>query len=403
MFLLLAPLALAGLGLAGGAAGSLFGGGSPDFGGIMEEIAKQAQSSAFGSKSKQFPVYDIQTPGGGRMQSGVRNFANFNKTPGFLKNILAGKKGKNLSPEALQAIRSNPGKVDMSMLTEFAKNKLKGKGAVGKPEQFLNYQPEEKAQQGFDFLQDAYLKQIEQQNKMNQFITGAMLPNLMGFQNKATSAAGNLIDQGFTENSPFAQQQIKQAQEGFFNEGQMDLQDAFKNNLEYAKSIINDNGFGPMGSTTGDQGFIQKAALKPFADGMSRLQSQSQQFGHQLAQDWLGNRRSAFSTLLQAPGMNAGIQGLQAPGLPVDPTLLSPTGLFSPEFLQNAAQFNANYGLQRDQQRQAPLLAGIPGAMQLAGQPSGTGATLGSLFGGVGGSAANLAILKSLFPTGLGK
>ena len=390
MFILFGPLALAAGSAAVGAASSLFGKKPPTIGEAMKAINEQRPK--YGSPA--WPTFNTSIPGGANVASGENTSYNLKGT-GINKLINQGKYGHGLTSQQKQAIASNPYQVDSSNLTPFLINKLKSKGKTGTKTPFFDVTPDTDAQTAFDKLQEGYLSQIDEQKRINAQITNSLLPSLLGFQNKAIGQADKLSDQ-LTDLSPFAQEQINKAQQGFMDAGSIGLDRDLESSLENAKAILSDSGI-PLGRSSDGGLFLERSALRPNADARAMLRAQSQQFGHQMSQDWLGNRRNAYGALLQSPGMNNAISGLNAPGLPMNPFLMNPTGLYDPNFILGANQFNSNYGLNRDQMIQGNFNASIPGALGAASQP-GRGAAFGSVLGNVGGTAASLGLTKYLFP-----
>lgn len=342
-----------------------------------------------------YPIFKTSTPGGGSIESGINRSINLQGT-GIPRAIRKGILGGNLSEGSRKAITTNPRSVDLSNLNNFLLGKAKAAGKKVNKTPFFNVTPDTDAQSAFDKLQEDYLSQLDEQKAINKQITGALLPSLLGFQNKAIGSASNLVDAGFTELNPFTQEQIKKAQQGFEDEGMLDLNRSLESDLENVSAILADSGI-PLGRSSDGGLFLERAALRPFADARARLKAQSQQYGHTLAQDWLGNRRNAFSTLMQSPSFNNSISGLNVPSLPVNPFLMSPTGLYSPEFLLGANQFNSNFGLEKDKIKQGNFNSLIPSAIGLASQP-GIGSAIGSIAGNLAGTAGGLGIMKYFFP-----
>lgn len=391
MFPLISPFVLP---LAVSAASSMFTKKPPSPGeafAAIEQYRPKFQSPAF-------PTFKTTTPGGGSIESGYNQTFNLKGT-GIPKLIKQGKYGHGLTQAQKDAILSNPYEVDSSNLSNFLINKAQSKGKSGKKTPFFNVTPDTDAQTAFDQLQSEYLDQINQQKGINKQINDALLPALLGFQNKSIGQANQLSDQ-LTDLSPFAQDQINKAQQGFLDAGTIGLDRDLESSLENAKAILSDSGI-PLGRSSDSGLFLERSALRPDRDARAMLRAQSQQFGHQMSQDWLGNRRNAFSTLMQAPGMNNSISGLNAPGMPMNPYLMNPTGLYSPEFLLGANQYNSNFGLDRDKVKQSNFNATIPSAIGAASAP-GPGQAFGSMLGNLGGQASQLAIMKSMFPNAFG-
>ena len=369
-----------GAGLGAGIA-SAFGGGqdTPSVGSTFSDINQGLKDvGVFPLNSSPFPQASATTPGGGGVRFDPGKFVNLGGKQNVIDNILAGKgKHKNLAknnPELFKFLEEggDPSKIPFDLFGQQNKG-LKKKGKVDFDPQ-VHFESDPQAEALFNFARDQEFQRAQQQAQFNQMISG-MIPGLAGLQGNAINSLNSLIDQGFTENSPFIQQQNAQAKDAFFQGGMADITRGFKDDAGAAIQDLVARGI--VG--TDMAGIFQNTVTEPFAHEVGKLAHGTQVFGRDLMDRSLANQRAAAGTLFGVPGQNAAISNLDAPRINADPLFFNPTGQFDPALVSQNAQFIDQFGLQRDQLKMSPFLEGLglAGGQQ---QPS-IGQNLGAIAG----------------------
>lgn len=396
---MVAPALALALGAGAFGLGSAFGGGGgPSVGDVFNEIRPFfGPGGPAHPQTGPFPEGSVTTPGGGGVKSADKTFLNFNKTPGLLNQLLSGKgkAGGKMTPGNLQSLReavqgSPTGIIefDQRLLGPGIRSKLNKKGAIDiEPGTELTASP---GSQGiFDFLQNAEMDRIAKQSMFNDSVLMPLIGQLAGFQGNAIGNANRLANQGFTELDPTMQGKVDSAKQAFFNNAKTNLSTAFNQDLGSVNQLLATQGV-PLGRSSDSMDFFKQQLLEPYTKQLGSLAEQTEIQGRQFANDIMANQRAGYGAYLQSPSMNAATAGLQVPEIPFNQTFINPTDQFDPSLVSNMYQYQNQFGLSRDQLRQAPYLAALPSAIQAGMAPG-----FGSALGGAAGSILPLMALNS--------
>ena len=372
-----------------------FLGGGTSFNDYTNANAQGYQNPAFNNFLSKYPVGNSGVPGGANIQSGANRFIGLKGT-GIPWAIQHGKLGGHLSNEQRQAILANPGHVSLDNLNNFLINRAKGKGQKIQQTPFNQFNPDPSSAAYFDFMKNAALENAKRQDQFNQTLRPT-LDALSGLNQKAIGSASNYIDRGFTENDPRMQAEINSAGEAFYNQGAQRFKRDYLNTVQGANEDLAANGT-PIGRGTGAADYLNQRANIPLADNLQNLSYQSEVYKQNLADQKLNQARSGYATLAGTPSFNSSLQGLQLPDISqnYNATFGNPGGQFNINDLLQALQFSNNYGLQAQQLKQQPYVAGIPNSINSdAATANPWGKLIGSLFGNAQSNAKTAATIAA--------
>ena len=387
-----------------GAGASLFGGSSYDPMGALQDFRNNRPKL----NSPLYPGVTTSTPGGGYMGYNPVTTVDMTSQGKRLNNALQGKgKNKNLA-------QNNPGLFNYLKnggdITKIPKELFgstnQGLLGLGKQTKGADFQaqPEAAALQGFNALQQAEIQRLQQAQMMNQYSNAMLMPQMMNTFGGVFNNAGQILRNGLTSQSPGlmdAANQVSNAQASKtlrdYNQQYTDQMSGMFQNLGDSGNIFSSDGINSFNRASGDYG-------KGLADILNNRDINAYNYLHQS----VGENQNALNTLYGAGSFNNILGGMnQNNNTPynINPAALSPTGLFTPEFLANQMQFGAGYAQNKDQMIQNgynnDVQAAMGSAAAQAGMPT-PGQGIASIFGGLAGTAGGLGIAKYLFPQGFG-
>lgn len=371
---MVAPLVWAALATALGAGASALGGKGASF---EDAIGAVQGNPAFDPKISAFPRGGFNA-GGGSYQQGQDKYVDFTKMPKFLEGLRNGTKGKNLPPETKAKILANPNKVLLSelQLTNFVRDKANAKGAIGKPFPTFDAQSNPNSSALFEQGQQINLNNAKAQEKINKMITSMIMPNQINFLNNSIKSANKMSPQMF-EVDPTVQASINKKSDDFFTLGSKRIGDSYRDITDgQDMNLITDGAY-----FSSDLQDLRGTADKKLADSLGELNLSTEAMRRDDIDRALANNRAGVNTLYGAGQFDAGINQLNLPEDKINPLFFQPYG----EYGQGDTMFNQfnqaqNYGLQREQIRQAPLINAIAPGFQVASQP-GPMQSFGSMIG----------------------
>lgn len=407
------PLTMALLfgGLAAGA--SAFGSKKADPEDIMQSSNQYfAPGAQYGPNIPYAPSGNVTTSTGAGITGGqTRDFTADKKLQDKIKSGKVFKNDKDLQEAMLSG---NP--VNWAKLGKGQKNKLTKLG-YSKPKMITPYTTptaDPGTSQYWDTTLNSELDRAQLQDVFNKSTLWPMVNNLAGVQNKAIGSAGNYLDQGFTENSPYIQNEINASSDAMYNEAERDLNQGYYKTMAGVNEELNNKGM-PANRATASADYLNEGINREYANQLKDLGWNKQVYKRQLANDALANQRAGYGAVLQSPSMNAATSGLEMPGISLQSPFLNPTGQWDSGLLNNMYQYMNSEASNRNAQRMnlgqnlwntaQGISASQPTAGQAIGNIAGTMAGYGMMGGFKGaGNAANPAggnnFLGALFNKG---
>ncbi|GEM_PF-5568541 len=405
MFLLILPALgiAAGSALLGGAAGMFS---APDYNpqGNLQDIRGQRPPL----NSPWYPGTSTSTPGGGFMGYNPNVTVDLTGQNQRLQNALKGKgKNKNLATNNPGLFQYLQGGGDMSKIpSELFGGKNPELFGLGKKTKGVDFQaqPEPGALQGFNQLQQLEIQRMQDAAHMRDMTQGMIMPPLMNTYGGVFNNANQILKQGVTQLSPGMQSQIDNASQGYLDKTMRDYNQQYKQGMSGMFQNLADTG----GYFSSDLGDMTKQGTTSYGRGLADILNNRDIMKSNLAHQMVGENQSGLNTLYGSPAFTGILSGMnQTYNQPyqVNPAAINPTGTFSPDFLANMMQYGSQYGLNRDQIKQNAYTSDVNAAYAAAGQQAGfptAGQAIGSVFGGLAGTAGGLGIAKYLFPQGFG-
>ena len=352
--------------------------------GMTNDIANGYQNPAFNFGLPPYPQGYVQTPYGQPVQYQTSKTINLHGT-GIPNLIRQGKYGQGLTDQQKQAVTSNPYSVNLDNLTSFLTNKAKQKGKKVHGVSLPTFNPQPASQDYFNFLQNSEIERAHKQDAFNKTYLEPLLNQITGLQGKAIGSASNYLDKGFTDLDPRQQAAIDSAGSAFYNSAA----DRFKRDYTETVGGMNEDlaagGIAP-GNSPASRNVINRTADRELADNLRKLSYDSEVYKQQLGDQKLGQARSGYATVAGTPSFNSAMSGLTLPGLDYKSQFANPGGQYDLNTLLNALQFSQTYGLESQQLKQAPYIAGIPGMIGAAGRNT-------NPWGNILGTAAGAAMM----------
>lgn len=194
-------------------------------------------------------------------------------------------------------------------------------------------------------------------------------PNSQSVYDSAQKNSLDLINQGFTEENDFINDRANKESEAFYDRGKARLDRGLMGSLTGIRN--NFAGMNAPGVMTGGLGnVIGEKAIRPYADSLNDLSNNTEIARRGIVDSMLGNRR-------------AGLASLQA----VNPAYMDAGGIVGIDRGLAQNQFQANYGLQRDQLQQQRWQAMMNAYMQQQQIDAAKAAQspFGNILGAIGG------------------